>query len=179
MDMYQLQQAVKLLDERYPRVPPAGPIAGFVGPQLSTNEVARAYESHTESVLDPRLARSIRAFPVPALVGVTFTCPPTDFHACLDQALATALPGTTWNTDWLRRRGPGLVEKYGLLDDSYAARPDDATGQLMVLSLFGSALTPGKNWEPGDMWGGLVEIKITTAVWANVAGIGFGVPFYM
>ena len=126
-----------------------------------------------------RIARQIRAFPVPALVGRTFRCSQDDYHAQLDALLTASLPGMRWETGRMSRGGPELVKKYGLLDGWYAAGPDPATGQLMVLVLSGHARRPGTEWRPGDDWTSPMEFDILSATWSNVGGLGFGLGFYM
>lgn len=179
MNVWDLERAISLLGAEDVRVPPAGPMAKHVGPQLTPEELADYYRHYTDCELTPRIAAKIRAFPVPALIGTTFQCTPEDFHAQLDDVLTARLPGTRWETGRMHRYGSELLEKYWLLDGCYAASPDGATGQLMVLALSGTVRTPGAEWRPGACWDGEIEVELLTATWSNVGGVGFGLGFYL
>lgn len=177
--IFDLLQAVTVLDEPEPHRPPAGPMAQYAVGQLSAEQIQTAYGMRTDGdLLPPHVARAIRAFDVPALHGMRFTCSHRSFHTELDAALTAALPGTSWDTA-ARRSDGGLVEKYGLLDGWYATSPDRETGQLMVLELAGTATAPGRTWQPGTPFGDVIEVAVNRATWANVGGIGFGTGFYM
>lgn len=80
---------------------------------MTAAENAGAYAGYTDGLtLDARIAAVVRAFPVPALTGLAFTCVPGQFHGALDAQLSIALPGTSWLTGTMAWSG-GLVEKAG------------------------------------------------------------------
>jgi hypothetical protein len=174
MNLDALETALQLLDSPDPRIAPGGVMAPHTGPQLTEAEIARAYATYTDGMdLNPRIRAAVRAFPVPALVGLNISCRVEAFNEALDDALARRLTDTTWRT-----RG-GLIEKYWLLDGSYTAPQDSITGQPMELALAGDVLLPGTQREHGQRFGDHIQVRVSAATWTNVSGLGFGVGFYM
>jgi hypothetical protein len=182
--------AARILGIDDPRLAPSGPMASLVGPQLPPEPVAAAHEAIWEGeTLAPVVLRSIRAFPVPSLVGQTVTCPPSEFVGHLRQLVINTLPGTTWPEwpplPWGQPGTRGLVEKHHRLEGSYPAPIDETTGQSMVLELAGYVGNVGGPLFAPSGSGSLlapftpvVKVTITHAHWANVAHLGIGVGYY-
>jgi hypothetical protein len=67
-----------------------------------------------------------------------------------------------------------------LLDESYQAPSDSVTGQYMVIELGGRiSAEDGSPIPRGGRFPELVTVTVEQAHWANVSGLGVGVPFYM
>jgi hypothetical protein len=144
-------------------------------------EIAEAYAAGTDGLgeLAPIVLRSIRSFPVAALAGAELTCEPGQFGARLRRVLIDRLPSTTWPQQYFDQvRRVGLIEKYHLLDGSYVAPPDAATGQPMVLELGGRVAAGDRLSSHGECFPHMITVTITNAHWANVSGLGVGVGFY-
>jgi hypothetical protein len=177
-----LQRAAQLLGLEYATVAPAGPMGPFLGPQLSEDELRAAYEARTDGLeqLRPDVLRSIRSFPVSALVGAELECEPDMFGDRLRALLAERLPGTDWPQSWFAGRGrDGLVERYHLLDTAFPAPADAATGQPMVLELGGGVAAVAGTLADGEPFPARVLVTVSHAHWCNVSGLGIGVGFYM
>jgi hypothetical protein len=176
----ELLQAHRILNDPADGRPPAGPMASYAATRLTGGELRAAREQMTDGLesLPDDVVACTRAFPIPALEGATFTCAPDQFEDRLEALLVERLPPTTWHIS-SRRHAGGLVEKYGLLDGTYVAPPDDAVGQTMMLDLAGTATTPGTAWTHGMRFAELVEITIEHATWTNVGRLGVGSEFYL
>jgi hypothetical protein len=180
VDVYDLKRASDMLGIEDPRIAPGGPMARYVGDQLTESEVLSALNGSWADLLElaPVELRSIRSFPIPSLRGVRLTCRPDEFNSRILQTLRMCLPGTTWPS-YGDRGTRGLVEKYMLLDGSYQAPSDPVTGQDMVIELYGRLLGQDGSSVPRGRFPELISVTIEEAHWANVSGLSVGVPFYM
>jgi hypothetical protein len=108
------------------------------------------------------------------------TCEPDRFCDEIRSVLSARLPGTTWPEWHFQGLGrEGLIEKYHLLDGAYTAPVDAATKQPMVIELGGEVSGSDAPLNHGDPFPERITVRITHAHWANVAGLGVGVGFYM
>jgi hypothetical protein len=181
MTVGELKRVASMLGIEDPHIPPAGPMAPFIGPQLTEREIADAYEVRTDGLdeLPAAVLRSIRSFPVGPLVGVAVTCRADDFSARLRDVLVDRLPGTTWPESHFDRPGRrGLVERYQLLDGAYTAPFDAATRQAMVIELGGRVSGADRPLNHGEPFPDRITVTISHAHWCNVSGLGVGVGFY-
>lgn len=177
--------------------PVGGALAPYVGQQYSAEELWQYHRIHAdvhpqeETELRP-LARRIRAFDVPMLAGVTFGCRRfSDLAAALEQAVAAQLPGTACGP--FDRVRPGRVKKYGIVHVVVPAPLDEATGEDMVLELFGRLETlngepVGRDWyrrrwpehpPDDDAEIGELAFRLARGTYANTRVPGVGVPFYL
>jgi hypothetical protein len=181
VDVLELEMAAAMLAVEDPRIAPGGPMARYLGEQLTEAEVAGALDEHWGGLVElpPWVRRSIRSFPVVPLRGVRLTCRPDEFESRIRQTLQMCLPGTTW--PGCGDRGTrGLVGKYMLLDGSYQAPSDPVTGQDMVVELGGRISAPdGSPILMGGRFPELVTVTVEQAHWANVSGLKVGVPLYL
>jgi hypothetical protein len=179
-----------------------GVMAPYVGAQYSAEEIWGYYRNHAdvhqaeEAVLRPLAAR-IRAFDVPALAGVTFTvnrlC---DAAPALEAVLAERLPVVAWAAFDALHLALQLVriKKYGLIHEVVEAPVDEATGDPMVVELYGrlaqfNGQPADRGWlrevhlqdSPGadDAAIGAMTFRLERATYANTRTPGIGVPFYM
>jgi hypothetical protein len=181
-----------------PRIAPDGPMAPFLGPQLTEREVSDAHARHVDglSELSPDVLRCIRSFPVLPLVGVEVQCEADGFGDRITEVLTECLPGTRWRgpgfferveAEALRRedardealRRQGIIEKYRVLDAVYPAPMDTATGQTMVIELAGEITGAAGEVDYGTPLPKSITVRVTHAHWANVSGIGAGVGIYL
>jgi hypothetical protein len=192
-DLWDSQVSARDTDQR----PVLGGMARYVGHQFTDEEVWQYYRSYAdvhaqeEAELRP-LARRIRAFDVPALAGVTFGCRRfSDLAAVLEQVVAEQLPGTACGP--FDRVRPGRVKKYGIIHEVVPAPPDEATGEDMVLELFGrleslSGEPVGRDWyrrrwpehpPDDDAEIGALAFRLARGTYANTNVPGVGIPFYL
>lgn len=182
MRVWELERAADLLATGDPRIEPGGPMAPFLGPQLSQQAIAQAYEARHDgtSQLSPAVIRAIRVFPVPCLANASVRCGPAQFCAAVRSLLVARLQGTSWPERWFAGlSSEGLIEKYQLVDASYPAPMDPATNQRMVIELGGRIAGDDGPLAPGDPLPERVAVTISQAHWSNVSGLGLGVGFYL
>jgi hypothetical protein len=178
-DLEALAAVLALEDD--PRLAPGGPMACYLGEQLTEAEVVGAFDQHWGGLIElPALVlRSIRCFPVVPLRGVRLTCRPDEFSRRIRRTFQKCLPGITWPS-FGEGGTRGLVGKYMLLDVSYQAPSDPVSGQDMVIELGGRILAQdGSSIPPGGRFPDLVTVTVEQAHWVNVSGLKVGVPFYM
>lgn len=181
VDVLELEMAAAMLGIEDPRIAPGGPMARYLGEQLTEAEVASAlYQAWGGLIELPALVqRSIRSFPVVPLRGVRLTCRADEFISRIRQTLQMCLPGTAW-PGYDDRGTQGLVGKYMLLDGSYQAPSDPVTGQDMVIELGGRISAQDGSPVPRDgRFPELVTVTVEQAHWANVSGLKVGVGLYM
>lgn len=173
--------AAAMLAIEDPRIAPGGPMARYLGEQLTEAEVAGAVDQHWGGLIEltPVVLRSVRSFPVVPLRGVRLTSRPDEFNSRIIQTLQMCLPGTTWPS-YGDRGTRGLVGKYMLLDGSYEAPSDPVTGQDMVIELGGRISAQDESPIPlGGRFPELVTVTVEQAHWVNVSGLKVGVPLYL
>lgn len=181
VDVPDLEALAAVLALEDPRLAPGGPMACYLGEQLTEAEVVGAFGQHWGGLIElPALVlRSIRCFPVVPLRGVRLTCRPDEFSRRIRRTFQKCLPGITWPS-FGDRGTRGLVGKYMLLDVSYQAPSDPVSGQDMVIELGGRILAQdGSPIPPGGRFPELVTVTVEQAHWVNVSGLKVGVPFYM
>jgi hypothetical protein len=168
------------------RPPVGGAMARSAGRPYS-----RARLADSESI-EPDAVDGIRAYPVPALVGVILAAPT---EAELPGALEALLRLRVCAFDWrVEPRISGPIRKYGLLHTSLDAPIDERRGEPMWLELAGDVVTVGgvpvdgrawmdvRSMPPSALLGaalpGPIEIRIAVATYSNTRYPGVGVPFY-
>lgn len=157
MDVPDLEALAAVLAREDPRLAPGGPMACYLGEQLTEAEVVGAFDQHWGGLIElPALVlRSIRCFPVVPLRGVRLTCRPDEFSRRIRRTFQKYLPGITWPS-YGDRGTRGLVGKYMLLDVSYQAPSDPVSGQDMVIELGGRILAQDGSPIPPVLQSGFV-----------------------
>jgi hypothetical protein len=122
--------------------PVSGLMAPYVGRRYSADEIWVDYCRSSDIGLEdepesrPR-AKRIRAFDAPALADAIFISRRLgDVASAIDALLIERLPGIPW-PDASSHPGRAVKTKYALLHEIMPAPPDEATGQRMVLELYG------------------------------------------
>jgi hypothetical protein len=184
VDLWNLEQAAKMLYLEETSISPGGPMVPHLGEQLTLDEVTFAYESRQGEPVDwtPDLrlvVRSIRIFPIPALREIRVVCSPDEFDREVPSVFAALLGEAGAKFSFKRTSWHSLVEKYHLLDAAYVAPMDDATRQFVVIELGGRVSGLDGPLEHGSPFPDTVAVEITHAHWSNVSGLGIGVGFYM
>jgi hypothetical protein len=172
---------------------PAGLMLPYVGARIDVG--SRARPDMLDDVRAEALLR-VCAWPVLPLQGASFhvTCS-EDIGPGIRALVAALLPGIDL---WIPEHWAGPFEKYGIVHNTFAAPPNEATGEAMAIELFGEAehridLSSAEyraamlSWfeqgpERAKPPTGVrlpTAIRITVATYSNVGFPGVGTPFYM
>lgn len=180
MRVHDLENAYRVITTEDSRIAPGGPMAAYVGEQLTPDILAQAYLARSDGEdLPPRwLPPVVRSFTVPTLIGLTCELTADGAGRELRAALASALPGV-WvggvdsvSSLW------GPIAKYGVLDTNLFASRDEATGHQMTLEVGGDCIDDDGSPLP-RVTGDRATVRITRAHWTNVSGLCVGGPFYL
>lgn len=174
-------------------------MAAYVGAQYSAEELWHYFRLYDEVDPDEEaqlrpLAARIRAFDVPVLRDVTFTMSRLrDYDTALRTLLRERLLGIAWaHVDEFGGVGPIL--KYNLIHEVVAAPADEATGEPMVLELYGHLtlvnkqpvqigqfrdFLRGHSTHTDEAVLGELTFHLERATYANTRWPGIGVPFYL
>jgi hypothetical protein len=143
---------------------PVGPMTPYLRRRYSTARAVGEFQTRQE-------CRWLRAYPVPALLGLGFTVHDAeDARAKVVALLAEHLPGVGFSeldAECFR----GAFEKYHLLHQSIGAPPNERTGTPMALEFCAQ-----RKRQVAD---GTHAMLVTAATYSNVRYPGIGVPFYM
>jgi hypothetical protein len=194
-DLWEPHVVAKDADHR----PVLGAMAAYVDAQYSAEEIWHHFRIYNEVYPDEEaqlrpLAARIRAFDVPALRDVAFTIDRLrEYAPTLRALLAERLPRIAWaSPDDLGVLGPIL--KYGLIHEVVEAPADEATGEPMVLEVYGRLtqvnrqpvgigwyrdLRPNDSASADEAVIGEMTFYVERATYANTRWPGIGVPFYM
>jgi len=134
---------------RATEVEPSGPLAAHRAPRpLSARSIWLA-SYQCDSPEKRPLADAVRAWQIPCLVGRRIDSAHSDaLPTAIRDCLAEALPNVDWPIVDYTRIGKGLHDGHGHTPDLVAAKygflhtlvptpPDDATGEPMILELYG------------------------------------------
>jgi hypothetical protein len=172
---------------------PAGLMSPFVGARFDMGSPARP--ELLEDVGAEALSR-VSAWPVLPLQGASFHVSRSeDIGPGIRALVAALLPGIDW---WIPEHWAGPFDKYGIVHKSFAAPPNEATGEAMAIELFGEAerrIEPGSaecmaamlSWLEHGPEGSRpptgvrlpTAVRIKVATYSNVRCPGVGTPFYM
>ena len=168
---------------------PSGAMASHLGRRLSPQELRKGISSHFDE--DPawteRDYAKIWAYELPELVGSEVRAWRADQ---LPSALASRLTETLDVECHLSDGFGGALGKYGILDATVPAPPFCPEGAPMAIQIFGPISRVGEHEVIGvSDWVGLrhdrelasrsCTVRIAAATYANLCGLGIGVPFYM